>query len=143
MPDLVINLDDGLPPAIKKPEVTQPVFKIMNEVHTDTHKTDESKPEVKYPMPIFSKGELEDFPDEKKILIKSDYILVKKCEDFGTIKQRDEEEDVSKEKPPEKVPINEPAPTQDRVLEIDQGDEESCFGQIDKDNDSLIIELQE
>jgi hypothetical protein len=93
-------------------------------------------------MPIFSKGELEDFPDEKKILIKSDYILVKKCEDFGSIKQRDEEEDTPKEKPPEKVVINEPVPTQDRVLEI-EAEEESCFGQIENQNDSLIIELQE
>jgi hypothetical protein len=114
----------------------------MNEPHTDTHKSDEPKPEVKYPMPIFSKGELEDFPDEKKILIKSDYILVKKCEDFGSIKQRDEEEDAPKEKPPEKLVINEPAPTQDRVLEI-EAEEESCFGQIENQNDSLIIELQE
>jgi hypothetical protein len=26
--------------------------------------------------------------DEKKILVKSDYILVKKCEDFGAIEER-------------------------------------------------------
>jgi hypothetical protein len=128
---------------MNKPEVPKSVFKIMNEPHTDTHKKDEPKPEVKYPMPIFSKGEIEDFPDEKKILIKSDYILVKKCEDFGSIKQRDDEEDASKEKPPEKDPRIQPAPPQDCVVEIDQGEEESCFGQIENQNDSLIIELQE
>lgn len=103
------------------------------------------KPEVKYPMSIFSKGELLDFPDEKKILVKSDYILVKKCEEFGSIKQRDDEEEVvPKEKTPEKVTIEEPAPPpQAPVLEIEQGEEESCFGQIAQENDSLIIELQD
>jgi hypothetical protein len=51
---------------------------------------------------------------------------------------------VAKEKPPEKVTIEEPAPqTQAPVLEIEQGEEESCFGQIAQENDSLIIELQE
>ena len=94
-------------------------------------------------MPILSKGELEALPDEKKILIKSDYILVKKCEDFGSIKQRDDEVVAPKEKLPEMVTVNDPGPPPEPVLEIDQAEDDSCFGQIENQNDSLIIELQE